>query len=149
MVQIKRAWETPDFSGNSQDRNKNLGLLFLRVSVASMMLFGHGASKIVNFSDKAANFPDPLGVGSALSLALTIFAELFCSVAIGFGFLTRLSVIPLIVTMLTAIFVIHGSDPWGKQELAAVYLIPYITLLFTGAGRYSVDWLWFEKNKEG
>ena len=84
MVRIKRPWERPDFSKGNQDRNKNLGLLFLRISVSAMMLFGHGASKIVNFSDKAASFPDPLGVGSTFSLVLTIFAEIFCSVAIGF-----------------------------------------------------------------
>lgn len=149
MTYIKRKWTQPDFSRDKQDVYRNLGLFFLRVGIASMMLFGHGFEKAVSFSDKAANFPDPLGIGSALSLGLVVFAELGCSLAIGFGFLTRLATIPLIITMLMAVFVIHGGDPWMKQEKAVLYLIPYFTLLFTGAGRYSVDWLWLNKKKDG
>ena len=41
--------------------------------------------------------------------------------------------------MLVAIFIIHGDDPWKKQEFATLYLIPYIALAFSGGGRYSVD----------
>lgn len=147
MQKIKSNWVQPNFQEDRSETLRNWGLLLLRVGVASLMLFGHGFDKLVNFTDKAANFPDPIGVGPAVSLALAVLAEFFCSVAIGFGFATRLATIPLIITMITAAFVIHGGDPWGKKELAILYLIPYIALLFTGAGRYSIDWLWFQKKK--
>lgn len=148
MTRIRSDWVRPDFSKNYQKNYKNLGLLFLRISIASMMLFGHGFNKLVNFSDIVPNFPDPIGFGAATALGLTIFAEVFCSLAIGFGIATRISTIPLIITMLVGVFVIHGGDPWSKKEMAVLYLVPYFTLLLTGAGRYSVDWLWFGKNKE-
>ena len=42
------------------------------------------------------------------------------------GLFTRQAVIPLIITMLVAIFVIHGDDPFKDKEMAILYLIPYI-----------------------
>jgi len=72
-------------------------------------------------------------------VGLTVFAELFCSLAPVFGFITRGSAIPLIIAMLTAALVIHGDDPRGKKELALLYLAPYVTLLFAGPGKYSLD----------
>lgn len=114
-------------------------LLVLRLFIGFMMLLGHGGEKLLNFGDRAANFPDPLGLGSGLSLVLVIFAEFFCSLALVFGFLTRLATIPLIFTMLVAAFIVHGSDPWARQELAVIYLLCYLVLFFAGSGRYSVD----------
>jgi putative oxidoreductase len=117
----------------------SIGLLILRVATGLMMAFGHGWGKLLSYGDRAANFPDPLGVGSPFSLALTIFAEFFCSLALVLGFFTRSATIPLIITMLIAVFVIHGDDPFGKKELGLLYLVPFIALLFSGPGRYSID----------
>lgn len=39
----------------------------------------------------ALAFPDPLGVGSEISLILAIFGEVFCSVLLIFGLLIRLA----------------------------------------------------------
>ena len=41
--------------------------------------------------------------------------------------------------MLVAIFIIHIGDPLKKMEMAILYLIPYLVLLWNGAGRYSLD----------
>ena len=133
----------------NEEREKhyqNLGLLILRIGVALLMLFGHGFEKLVNFGSIASGFPDPFGIGSTASLILAVFAEFFCSIAIAFGFMTRFSTIPLIITMLVAAFVIHGDDPWGKKELALMYLIPYLTILFSGPGKYSIDRMIFKKH---
>jgi len=139
MVKFNINWGNPDQNQEKQEKLKDIGLLFLRIGISSLMLFGHGFEKLVNFSDKASSFADPFGFGPAFSLALAVFAEFFCSVAVMFGFFTRYAVIPLIITMLVAIFIIHLDDPWKKQEFATLYLIPYITLAFSGGGRYSVD----------
>jgi putative oxidoreductase len=72
-------------------------------------------------------------------LGLTVFAEFFCALALALGLLTRAAVIPLIVTMLTAAFVILGDDPFGKKELALLYLVPFVTILIVGPGRFSLD----------
>ena len=99
----------------------------------------HGFSKLMNFSSKAAGFPDPIGLGSSFSLGLTVFAEFFCAAFIIVGLLTRLSLVPLIITMAVAAFYIHGGDPIAKQELSLFYLAVYTALLFTGPGKFSLD----------
>lgn len=91
------------------------------------------------FAEGPIKFPDPLGVGEALSLALTVFAEFFCALFVVIGLFTRQAVLPLIITMLVAIFVMHWGDSFAKKELAILYLIPYIILFFMGSGAWSVD----------
>lgn len=105
------------------------------------MLVLHGYDKLMNFSTKAEKFPALFGLPSNVNLSLAVFAEFFCSILLIFGFLTRFAALMLSVTMATAFFMAHKgalSGP-GSGELALVYLIGYLTLLFTGAGRLSVD----------
>lgn len=126
-------------SRTTDQKLTSFGLLILRVGVGTIMASAHGWGKLTNFSEYAAQFADPYGFGPGLSLTLVVFAEFFCSILIIFGVFTRLAVIPLIITMLTAAFIIHADDPFGKKELAVMFLTALSTLLFTGAGKYSVD----------
>lgn len=120
----------------------SLGLLLLRLGTGFFLLYGHGWSKITHFAQRSATFSDPLGVGSATSLGLVVFAEVFCSIAVMLGLLTRLSVIPIVIFSLVAVLLQHAADPWNKKELALLFLVPCVALFFTGAGRYSIDaWL--------
>lgn len=113
-------------------------LLAVRI-IFGLLLMTHGIQKLGNFGTLAAGaFPDPLGVGSQLSVSLAIFGELFCSIAFIFGFLYRLSMIPMIVTMLVAFVFAHkGSVTEG--ELAFVYLIVFLFLYAAGPGKYALD----------
>ncbi|MBI5495457.1 MAG: DoxX family protein [Deltaproteobacteria bacterium] len=120
---------------------RDVGLLLLRLTAGGIMVFVHGWGKLAGFADKSASFPDPLGVGSAASLALAVFAEVFCALGLVTGTLTRLAVVPLVVTMLVAAGMVHAGDPWAKKELALVYLTLFATLGLTGPGRFSVDHL--------
>ena len=127
----------------------SLGLLVLRVGFGGMMLFGHGWGKLVGFGEKAAMFPDLLGIGGPANLALVVFAEFFCSIALILGLATRLAAVPLIVTMAVAVFVVHANDPWHGKEMAVMYLVPFLTLFVTGGGRLSLDaMLWDRKRLE-
>lgn len=117
----------------------DLGLLILRVGVAGMLLFSHGLPKLMGFNKMFHTFSDPLGVGSELSYLLAVFAEFFCSAAVIIGWYTRWAVVPIIITMLVAAFVVHGADPFSKKELALLYAIPLFTLLLTGPGRFSLN----------
>ena len=119
----------------------SIGLFFLRLAFGLSMLLAHGWPKLMKFGELADKFPDPLGMGSQLSLVLAIGAEVGCSVLLIIGLFTRLAAIPLAVTMIVAFFVVHGADPWKVKELAALYLAVYATLAFTGAGHLSVDGL--------
>ena len=117
----------------------DLSLLFLRLSFAGVMLISHGLPKVLKYSQMKNSFPDPLGVGSSASLLLTIFAEFISPIFIIIGYKTRFFVIPLIITMLVAGFVIHADDQWSKIEFPLLYAFSFISLLISGAGNYSVD----------
>ncbi len=127
------------FDSNAGDRKADIGLLLLRVGTGSFMLFGHGWGKLISFADKADTWADPIGLGPTLSLALAIFAEFFCSLAIIAGVGTRAAAVPLLITMLVAAGIVHADDPWGKQEFALLYGWAFAALIFTGAGKYSLD----------
>lgn len=119
-----------------------IGLLCLRVGLGLMMVIAHGWPKLANFGAYSKRFPDPIGMGKTLSLTLAVGAEVGCSILLILGLMTRLAAIPLLITMLVAAFVIHGSDPWSKKEFALLYALPFLMLIFTGGGRYTLEaWL--------
>lgn len=120
------------------------GLLVLRVGIGCLMLV-HGIAKIRGYSDMVNEFPDPIGLGSQLSLILAIGAEAGCSLLLIAGIGTRLAAIPLAFTMGVALFFVHAEDPWNVKELAAVFLLVYVSLMLLGPGRFSVDHVWWTK----
>jgi len=130
----------------SQPLSTALGLFTLRVALGITMLFAHGLPKLYSYSEKSSQFADPFGIGSEISLALAIFAEVFCSIGLITGLAMRWATIPLIVTMSVAFFWVHGDDPWQKRELSFVYLTAFVTLFFTGPGALSLDHLFGTKS---
>lgn len=123
----------------------DLALLILRLGVGGLMLT-HGTPKLLRlFGSEEIVFADPFGVGMGISLALAVFAEFICSILVIIGLGTRLAVIPLIVTMCTAAFIIHASDPFQRKEMALVYLLIFVVLLITGAGKHSLDYYWLKR----
>ncbi len=124
---------------NYQTKGIDFSLLILRVVTALMIFINHGWVKIISFEKSFHNFPDPIGISNEASYILIVFAELFCSVLLIFGLFTRYAVIPLIIAMLVAVFIVHGNDVFAQQELGILYLIPFIVLLVSGPGKYSLD----------
>lgn len=125
----------------------NVGLLLFRLALGAFMMV-HGLQKVMNFAALSEGFPDPIGAGPQLSLILAIGAEVGCSLLLMVGLLTRLAVIPLAVTMVVALFLVHAADPWNVKELAAVFLAMYVVLLITGPGTLSIDSLIARKKEE-
>ena len=126
----------------------NIMLFILRATVSCFMLVhGIGKWQMLMSGADTSQFPDPLGVGHSASLSLAVFAEVICSGLLFIGFATRLVVIPLIVTMITAVFVIHGDQGFQERELAALYLLIYLVLFVTGSGKYSIDHFIYKKTK--
>ncbi|HEY0609882.1 MAG TPA: DoxX family protein [Chitinophaga sp.] len=126
------------FSAGFTNGTVNFSLLLLRVVFGAMMLT-HGWPKLMNFASLAHKFADPLHVGKATSLGMTVFAEVFCSVFVILGLLTRLAAIPLVILMGVALFMIHGNDPIAEKEKAILYLAAFVVILFCGPGRVSFD----------
>ena len=116
----------------------SIGLLILRLVAGGIMVYSHGWQKLTSFSQAASKFPDPIGIGNELSMALAVGAEVGAAALITIGLFTRLAAVPLAFTMIVAAFVVHGGDPLAKKELALLYLTIFATLGCTGAGRQRV-----------
>ncbi len=117
----------------------NFIILAMRLSVGLCMV-SHGYGKCIKlFGDEPIEFADPIGLGQTASLALTVFAEFLCSILLIIGLTTRLAAIPLFITMLVIIFVVHLDDGFKKMELPILYSVSYFSLILTGGGKFSVD----------
>ncbi|WP_031530571.1 DoxX family protein [Dyadobacter crusticola] len=116
----------------------DFGVLILRVGISCLMLT-HGYAKLSGYLGGNRSFADPIGIGEELSYILTIFAEFVCSILVILGLVTRAALIPLIFTMIVVVFIVHGADPFDKKEHAVSFLITYLTLFFTGPGKFSID----------
>ena len=117
----------------------NFSMLFLRVVFGLLIIIKHGYFKMVHFADLQTQFYNFLGLGMKTSLVLSLFAEIICALFIVLGLFTRIAVIPLIITMLVAIFGADSAKPLIESELALLYLGAFVTLLFCGPGKISID----------
>lgn len=118
----------------------HLGLLWLRVFVGFGIAY-HGYGKI--FGDKMDMFAEGVGamgfpfpVFFAWLAALSEFAGGFLVVI---GLRIRWAALFIFLTMSVAAFIRHASDPFSVKELALAYWTAAGCLIFTGAGRYSID----------
>jgi putative oxidoreductase len=123
-----------------QPGNKDVGLLFFRVSLGLLMLT-HGLPKLSTlFSQETIVFASVFGMSQSVSLGLAVSAEVFCSILIILGIGTRLAAVPVAGTMAVAAFYIHSSDPFAVKEMAVLYLIGFAFIAIAGAGKYSLDY---------
>lgn len=122
----------------------NILLLALRLTVGILMLT-HGVPKMVKLIAGDFSFPDPIGLGSGVSLMLATFAEFFCSIFIIIGLRSRLAAIPLIITMLVALLMVHGFDEIFDHWNILLYIFAYGILLHLGGGKYSLTYYFQER----
>lgn len=117
----------------------NIALLILRLAVGFLMLT-HGFPKLLKLFSGDFNFPDPIGLGPELSLILATFAEFFCSILIIIGYKSRLASIPIIITMLVALLIVHGDDSVFEHWNILIYIFVYGILIHLGGGKYSITY---------
>ncbi len=115
----------------------NLGLLVLRVGFSAMLLV-HGIQKIEILFSSEINFPDPIGLGSTITLLLALFAEVICTVLIIIGFKVRWATIPPIILMFVAVAIVHKGDPIMAREVAILYIIAFTAIGLLGGGRLAL-----------
>jgi putative oxidoreductase len=117
--------------------------LLMRLVFCGLMVYNHGLMKIMLFSESPESFSDPLGIGGAASYYLVVFAEAICSGLVFLGLFTRFALVPLLVTMMVAIFSVNWDNPLAEKELPMLYLSVYVAIWLLGPGRFSVDWRLF------
>lgn len=148
-----------------QNITTSIGLLVLRVGFG-VYLATHGWGKVqMLLAGQLGQFGDPIGLGSELSLVLVMIAEFLCGLLVVLGLATRYAAVPPVIAMAVAAFVVHGGDPWtmgraaelfmsgateswASKEPALLFLVAFLGLGFTGAGRYSLD-AWIARRRGG
>jgi putative oxidoreductase len=116
-----------------------IGVLMLRIGAAALMM-SHGWGKLqMLLNGQWDKFADPIGFGKMFSLVGAVGAEFFCALLVGMGLLTRAAAAPVVFTMLIAAFVVHAPDPFQRKEMAIIYALIFLVIMFTGGGRFSLD----------
>ncbi|EJM09251.1 putative membrane protein [Pseudomonas sp. GM18] len=109
------------------------------------------------FADIQDRFPFPFNhVPATLNWELAMWAELICALTLLAGLGTRLSAIILVVVTVVATAAVHWPADWstlselaqgyaisnkghGNFKLPLIYLVALMPLLFSGAGKLSMD----------
>ena len=126
--------------------NTDLAALLLRILFGGLFVY-YGYNKLAAYDTILPQFGDLIGIGSKLSFNLVIFAEFFCGLFVLVGFLTRLSVIPIFITMVVAYFIAHAKDPFDVKAESFIFLCLSIVVFILGSGRYSIDQLLFRNRR--
>jgi len=106
----------------------------------------HGIVKFYRLLEGNIKFGNPIGIGSEISLYLTVFSELIAPALIILGFKTRFFSLFPAITMFVAAFIVHGNDPFKKMELALLFLTGFIIILINGPGKISLDYFLSKKS---
>ena len=119
----------------------DFGLLALRIFFGLNLFLRHGLEKISHFSQMSRHFPDPIHIGSHASLICALISDAICSLLVTFGLGTRVAAFIVFVNIGVAFVLVH-HHPFvsGRGELLLLYIGGFLALVFTGGGRYSLDW---------
>jgi putative oxidoreductase len=134
-------------------------MLYLRLLLAAVM-FPHGAQKALGwfgghgFNATMQSFTEQMHI-PAMFAFLAITAEVFGSLALVLGLLTRLAAFGIGTTIAVAAFMVHASNGffmnWSGQqkgegfEYHILVVAIALALMFKGGGRWALDSLIAEK----
>src|SRR2546423_6783833 len=127
------------FSTSCSDNSFSFAMLVLRLGAGLLIMIHYGLDKLMHFAQKAPKFADPFHIGSTTTLSLVVFAEFFCGAFVVLGLFTRLACIPLVIAMSVALISANKGDFIGVGLNAGLFLACFITLLFAGPGKVSLD----------
>jgi putative oxidoreductase len=142
-------------SVKSHGLTTDLGLLALRVGAFVSLFIKHGIEKITpsSFSEMAPNFPDPAHIGHIPSLLVATGSDAVCSILLVLGLCTRFAGSYVFVVLSTAWIFTHHFMFLGKGlepkhgELIVLYITQSLTLALLGPGKFSLDWLLWNKKE--
>jgi putative oxidoreductase len=127
------------FSTSCSDNAFSFAMLVLRLGSGLLIMIHFGLDKLMHFAQRAQHFADPFHIGRTTSLALVLFAELFCGAFVVLGLFTRLACIPLVIAMGVALVWAEKGQFFGGGMNAGLFLTCFIALLFAGPGSISMD----------
>lgn len=121
------------------------GLLLLRSLVGLYLAFGHGWSKIAGgpevWSQLGGAMEGIFGIGFLHTFwgFMAGFAEFFAALLVVLGFVTRPAALLVVIHMgIVSLGHVTGALD-GGPEMSLLYGIVFLSLLFVGPGKYSLD----------
>ncbi|TWD50345.1 DoxX family protein [Pseudomonas sp. SJZ131] len=121
------------------ERSRDLGLLFLRVSGAVFLLWVHGLPKQLDYTAQLQLIEDPFHLGANLTLILAIFAEVLCPLLIIAGVLVRLACLPILFVLLVALLIVHPQWSLFEGQFGWLLLILFTSIFIAGPGRLALN----------
>ena len=127
------------FSTGYSNFSFNLSMFLLRAGFGSLLFFNYGWFKLTHFAELKNRFSDPIYVGQTPSLILTIFAEIFCAAMIVLGLFTRFAALVLVILFVIIVFIVLKGKSIKDLQLPLLFLLSFLTILFCGPGKWSLD----------
>lgn len=127
------------WGGSVNAKSTDVGLLILRIFTGLALLTLHGWGKLP---------PKPGFVGMVGGLGFpapelfawfATFAEVGGALLVALGLLTRPAALLLVGHFAFVVLLAHAGESIKDRELPLFFFTVALTLLFSGAGRYSVD----------
>ncbi|EGK00722.1 DoxX family protein [Dysgonomonas gadei] len=126
------------------ERNIDLGLLILRLSVGVLMLM-HGIAKLMHGAGGIEQMLEASGLPAFIVYGVYV-GEVIAPLFIIFGFGTRIAAAIFAFNMLVAVGMAHSADIFTVNEaggwtieLQALYFFGAVALIFTGGGKYALS----------
>ena len=141
-------------AASKTESDSGLSLLILRITIATIFM-AHGSQKLFSWFggyglEGTGQWMESIGLAPGYLMALLAGSgEFFGGLLLLFGLLTRASSLVLAITMFVAIFSVHFANGFfmsaNGYEFAFVLLGASVALMFSGAGKYSLDALLLNK----
>ena len=129
---------------------KDAILLFVRLGLCFMFVFVHGGPKIFGGPAKWLEVGSMLKVLGVTSMPVFLgfiaaFCEFFGGILIGLGLFTRLGAVMILSTLIIASAVMLSMKGLFAAAAPIEDSLFMLVLMVVGAGKYSLDFKWFEK----
>lgn len=141
-----------EFLFNQKKVLEDWALLLLRLFMGGTFL-AYGIKKIQAYDNYVVLFSDKLDLPFPLiNLYLVMGVEIIGGLFLLLGVLTRVVTIPLIITMITALFLVNIDKGFAASNFGMEIPLAYISILFVlfafGSGKFSIENIWKSKIKE-
>ncbi|MCU6432766.1 DoxX family protein [Undibacterium sp. Jales W-56] len=116
----------------------DLGLLFLRISGAILVLYVHGLPKLLHWQAELQHIDDPLHLGATLTLLCALFAEIVCPLFVILGLWTRLACLPFLFLLLVSMLLVHADWSVEQGQFGWLLIVAFATIALSGPGKFAV-----------
>lgn len=126
------------------NKNTDLGLLILRLSLGGLMIL-HGIAKLIHGPGFIETVVTSAGLPSFIAYGVYV-GEVITPILIILGYGTRVAAAIFAFNMIVAVGLVHGSDIFTLSEtggwaleLQGLYFFGALALVFTGGGKYALS----------